>query len=114
MVYYDAASSFAVGMLGLLAVIALFIILLAFLFKAVRGSYSLQYRKQLVNLFVAGKVRQLADKEKVDLKVEELNCDKYVAKLTKLNSRKVRDLDDKIEVELMKQIEDTYPEEKKK
>ena len=78
--------------------------------KAYLPGYSYHYRKYLVNLYIAGKIKQLADKDNVNLNELMVDLEKYVS----LGSRKrIRDLDDKIEQELMKKIEDESNENKK-
>jgi hypothetical protein len=59
---------------------------------------SQRYRKYLTNLYVAGRIKQEAEKDKVDLEKEDKLCMQFVEN----QSRK--DLDDKIEQELAKKI----------
>ena len=58
----------------------------------VRESYN--YRKHLTNMFVAGKVKQEADKEGVDLDKETKGFEEYMKMFCQ---DKGKDLDDKIE-----------------
>jgi hypothetical protein len=58
-------------------------------------SRSYRYRKYLVNLFIAGKVRQIAEKQKVNIQKEEENFLYYLKK----SDDRIKDLDDRIEAE---------------
>jgi len=105
------AGNFIGGLgLGIFFIISgiILIILTLTLIQMANGSISKRYRKYLTNLYVAGRIRQLADKDQVDLKKEE----KEVLKYESLSSKKViKDLDDKIEAELVKEVE-KYDKEK--
>ncbi len=68
-------------------------------------SKSYYYRKYLTNMYVAGRIRQMADKDKLDLTKEEEAFLKYDS-LSK--RRRLYDLDRMIEEELAERIsEDT-------
>ena len=62
------------------------------------------YRKDLTNLYVAGKVRQLAAKDGIDLDAEKVLFDKYV----KRSRNSVQDLDKTIEEEMKEKISDEF------
>ena len=57
-------------------------------------SYS--YRKHLTNMIVAGKLKQIASKEKIDIPVETKEFYKYLEHFKK-DTKRAKDLDDKIE-----------------
>ena len=82
-----------------------------FLSRAGTNRESYDYRKYLADLYIAGKIRQLADTDKIDLVAEEYLFWRTEAKM---NSKKARDLDEKIEINLMDRVSDTYDKETKK
>lgn len=85
-------SSFFIG----IAMVFIYFISFHFLDKWLIGSKTYQYRKGLVDMYVSGKIRQLAKSSNVNL-IEELKIYK------KFTSKK--DLDDKIEQELQDKVE---------
>ncbi|MCH7519551.1 MAG: hypothetical protein IH964_11075 [Candidatus Dadabacteria bacterium] len=85
-----------------LALVALTITFIWAILKIVGVSSSKYYRKYLTNLYVAGRIRQMADKSKVDLDKEEKEFIKYESYS---NKSRIRDLDDKIEADLMEEVE---------
>lgn len=92
-----------------MGVFIFFIVICFNLMRLCLGSKSHQYRKYLTNLFVSAKIRELSKKHNVDLNAEELELIKYLA----LNNKdRMRDLDDKIEAELLEEINN--PKETKK
>lgn len=58
------------------------------------------YRKELVNLYIAGKVRQLAGEQKIDLGLEYENLKKWVKKKRMYDM----ELDETIEEDLQDKI----------
>lgn len=95
---YGNPTDFFVG-IGLCALIIVAAILLL---RSYSSQETLRYRKYLTNLYVSGRVRQLAGKDDVDLSKEEKEFLKYESQS---NKKRVRDLDDKIEQELINKIE---------
>ena len=90
----------------------IFLCFLAKLFVSVLGgSKSKCYRKYLCNLYVAGRIRQFAEEDDVDLAKEDIECMKYVSKSYKY---RIKDLDGKIEAELMEKIEKKVEEKAEK
>jgi len=63
---------------------------------------SREYRKYLTNLFVAAKIRKLAEKENLILEDEEKTYVKY-AKIS--NKKYLKELDDRIEQDLIDKID---------
>ena len=64
------------------------------------GPRSLRHRKNLTNLYVAGKIRQLAGKDNIDLKEEKKESLRTIKEQRKYTSS----LDDTIELELQDRI----------
>ena len=60
------------------------------------------YREYLVNMLVAGKVRQVADKEAVDLKTEDMFFNTYCKKS---GIDRMSKIDDTIESELAEKLD---------
>lgn len=83
-------------------ILAIAVILVVLRFTIRQKSYL--YRKYLVNMYVAGRIKQLAKKEDVDLDQQELDYLKY-DKLSKKDM--IKDLDDRIEGEMSEEIEST-------
>lgn len=101
MVIYEAVDvgSAFVGM----GIFVLFVVVAGIFLRSFSNRKSYDYRKYLTNLYISAKVRELAKKESLDLVTEEKNFLKY----DKFNNKhRIRDLDDKIEQELMDKIED--------
>lgn len=65
----------------------------------VEASYG--YRKYLTNMYVAGKIRNLAEKDNVDIPKEE---DDFIQYITRTNEEKKKDLDEEIEEELKQKV----------
>ena len=107
MVYETTIINFGSVFIGM--GVAIFIIFAAFFFfPPGNPAKSKHYRKYIVNLYVAGRVRQLAKKDNVDLKEEEKRFLKYESFGDK---KRINDLDEQIEAELMKKVEKTYNKE---
>ncbi len=93
-------------------IISFMIVLIVLLFISSKaGRKSGVYRKYITDIFVVGKIKQFAEKENVNLDEIEKSFNKYIS-----FSRKsyIRDLDDKIELELMEKIDKDLEEKKKK
>jgi len=91
--------------------IFIFVVVLAMIMIRNRqGSHF--YRKYLANLYVAARIRELAKKDNLDLISEEKNFLKYDSSNKK---SRLRDLDEKIEAELMDRVEESNkkPKEEK-
>lgn len=70
-----------------------------------------KYRKELTDLYVAGRIRQIAEKDKIDLNAEYETYKKW----RRLRRREDKDLDNAIEDELIEKIgEDEKPIKEKK
>ena len=83
--------------------IAVFFVILSFLLLAVfipRRSYT--YRKVLADLYIAGRIRQLATEDKIDLTIENELFKKYCKK----QRIEEQDLDNTIEEDMQDRITD--------
>lgn len=89
------------SLVGLAFFILALTVVLAVMSSIIRQR-SYYYRKYLVNMYVAGRIKQLAEKEKVDITEQEKNFLKYDKLST---SRRIKDLDQRIEDELSDKIE---------
>lgn len=69
-----------------------------------------RYRRELVDLYVSGKIRQLAEKEKIDLEEEY----KIFRKYSKKRKAETQSLDNTIEMEMQDKIVDDAEKESKK
>ena len=101
----EAITSIAASsMFGALTDLVIIIIALGFLYVVLRmvvfGTESNQHRKMLTNLYVSGKIRQLAKKDDIDLNSEM----KELLKTIKEQRRYNKPLDDVIEFELQDKI----------
>ncbi len=90
-----------------LAIIAIaftiFIIgMLVIFYRLVVGSKSKQYRSLLSDMYVVGKIKQIATKDKIDL-ISEL---KKFGKIIKKSNTNLRTIDEVIEMELKEKISD--------
>jgi hypothetical protein len=66
------------------------------------------YREDLTNLYVAGKIKQIAEKDSIDLKKEV----KEFRKFEKLMSSSYKELDKVLEDEMKEKIQDDFEEAK--
>lgn|SRR3990167_6769450 len=82
--------------------LAIILILICFIQSAFRGSETRQYRKKLTDMYVAGKIRQLAKAENIIIE-DEL---KEYIKLTKHEKKFMQDLDDSIEMDMKTKLEE--------
>ena len=101
MIEYYAAENFGEMFIGA----GIFIILVTFaiyFIKKFAPSYSYSYRKYLTNLYVCGRIKQLAEKDKVNLTEIDLEVTKYIKQN---NKQRIRDLDDKIEQDLINSLD---------
>lgn len=89
-----------VSLFGLLLTFVLIIVLFLCIFPPASKSY--RYRQMLSNLFVSGKIRQLAKKHDLDL-AEEYECFRTCLKENRL---KEMQLHDSIEEELQSSLDD--------
>lgn len=101
----DSLTGLGIVFVGLAYLIAA--IILTYVFAKILLIYGIPtkskaYRKYLTNLYVAGRIRQLAEEDKIDLIKEDLNCLKYVAVSEK---SRIKELDDKIESELINKVD---------
>lgn len=89
---------------ALASLFSLFIIFIIALFgiglidRSLFGSKSHKYRKLLTNMYVVGKLKQIAKKDNVDLIMELKDYSKTI-----LNKK---EFDDKIEEQLVEELED--------
>lgn len=92
------------GLVGLVVIVALLVILAAMVKRLYRNedSASYAYRKALANLFVAGKIRQFADKDGVDLEKED---GKLTIWIRSQQLKRTKDFDDKILEQLNTRID---------
>ena len=102
---------YEVALLAGIGLIFLSISFLILIVKVLVKPKSYTYRKYLTNLYVAGRIRQMSEKSKVDLNEEELKFLKY-EKLSKED--RMRDLDDQIEIDLMNEMGESSEEKKGK
>lgn len=72
---------------------------------------SKKYRQYIANMYVAGRIRQLAERDKIDLLAEEKKFLEYESLSAK---RRMSNLDNAIEEELMSRIETKDDSSKKK
>jgi uncharacterized membrane protein len=102
--YYEAV------MLQTLVPITVILVIFALLMHFFTPRKSKSYRRDLTNLYVAGKIKQVADKEGINLTEEFENFKKYCKK------KKMEDwsLDYVIEEDLKDQINDKEKEKKGK
>lgn len=77
-------------------------ILLCFLDAWIKGSKTRQYRKKLADMYVSGKIRQIATKDKIDIN-DEL---RQFILFTKHEKKFMQDLDDSIEMEMRSKIDE--------
>ena len=70
-----------------------------------RNTNSLHYRKYLANLYVAAKIRFLASEDGLDLVKEEKAFTEYDSLS---NKRRIENLDEKIEQDLMDKVNKPY------
>jgi len=68
------------------------------------SSRTQKYRENLTDIYVAGRVRQLAEKDKIDLQKEAVNCKHYLRYL----DSKEKNLDQVIEQDLKERANSTY------
>ncbi len=97
--FIDAAG-FIIGVLVLLVIVKMIF----------EGSRSQKHRKLLTNLYVAGRIRQIADEKNIDLKEELAELLQSIKDQKKYSSS----LDETIELELKDEIMDKFKEDKKK
>ena len=95
--YYTDPTGSYVGILLVMFFITLFFIFMISIFG---GTKSRRYRRELVNMYVAAKVRAIAAKENIDISKEYESFKKWLKK-QKLEDK---DLDSAIEEELKSQI----------
>ena len=109
MVYtYSAGAEFAsfgAGMVFIAMSISL-IIIICYAFTPRRTE---KYRKELTDLYVAGIIKQLATKDKVDLKVEYEEFKTW----DRHKKKEEKDLDKAIELDLKERIDDEVSKDKK-
>jgi hypothetical protein len=86
-----------------LATIFIGTLFIDWLYKSGGYTKAYTYRKFITSLFVAGKVRQIADKEKVNLDKEYINYLKW--EKNNKNRLSSKDLDDAIERQLNEKLE---------
>ena len=94
--------SFEVQMVSSFAGLFLGVILLMIVASYFRITKSTRYRKLLTDLYVAGKIKQLATKDKIDL-AQEMKDFRTTIKKWKMDSQP---LDDTIELELQEKVEE--------
>lgn len=89
------------GMFLNFMLISIAFVVAIFIFNMVLfGSKSMQHRKTLTNLYVAGKIRQLAKKDDIDLG----NENKELLKTIKEQRKHNKELDEIVELELQEKI----------
>lgn len=92
---YVISSTFS-SLVSLVFILMLF----ALINRYMGGSRTHQYRRMLTDLYVSGRIRQLAKEDSIDL-VEEL---KHYKKVTKDNKVDVESLDNTVEAELQEKV----------
>ena len=86
------------GIFLALAIVIIYMTAFWFLDKIINGSRSYQYRKTLVDMYVVAKMKEVAKKENINLSKELKSYKKAV--------RGKKDLDEKIEQELIEKVEE--------
>lgn len=89
------------GLFWFLFGLALFLIVMGAL-QHYKKSPSRSYREHLTNLYIAGKVRQFADEDKINLDEED---GKFLVWFRKARIKHVKEIDKKIEEELNAKID---------
>lgn len=109
---YDNSGEASAAILTALAVFFIAGALVWFLMKMVSAIVpkSLSYRKDLANLYVAAKIKQIAKKEGIDLNLELLEFRKAL----KQEKLKMEDLDTAIEEELKEEISEDFKKKTEK
>jgi len=80
--------------------LAIFLAVLLFVLR--NSTHSIGYRKYLTNMYVAAKVRFLANKDGLSLDDEEKRFTEFVSQS---NKQRINCLDEKIEAELMERVD---------
>ena len=78
--------------------------------RKLKRDKSYDYRKHLVDMYVANKIRKKAEKENIDLDEESICYQEY---LTISDCKKVKDMDDVIEEKILEEIESEQADNKK-
>lgn len=94
---YDISAGIMIGFLYILVIVFACLWIVALNNRTTR-----KYRRVITDLFVTARIRQEADKHKINLKEEEKNYIKYEKYSTK---KMLRDLDEAIELDLMESID---------
>jgi esterase/lipase len=103
----DIGIGLGFGMMFLYLAIAIAIIVAVVYATSTRRTQD--YRKELTDMYVAGRIRQLAEKDKINLDVEYEAFKKW----RKLRKRERLDIDQFIEEELKEKLEEQEVKEKK-
>lgn len=90
---------------GAIAFVILYVIISAFSTRRTQD-----YRKELTDMYVAGIIKQIATRDKVDLEVEYEAFKKW----RKLRRRERQDIDEAIESELKEKVTDEMNKKEKK
>lgn len=101
-IIYDNSVDMIPGLLKAIGLLILVGFLIYYFMKILNFAFpkSLEYRKNLVNLYVAGKIKQMAKKDSIDLDVEALEFRKYELE----QKLKLKDLDSAIEEKLKEEV----------
>ncbi len=99
---YDNAVEMMPGVI--MGIVSLFLVLglLCILSKFLSGTASKRYRELLSDMYVVGKVKQIAVEDKIDL-VDEL---KTFKKIMKKSGNDLRSIDDVVSMELKERIQE--------
>lgn len=101
MTYYGYCPTQA--MTGLFSIMIIGFIWLFIMFLIFGKSKSKRYRQLLTDLYVAGKIRQMAESNKIDL-AQELKDFRSVVKKWRMEKR---DLDESIELDIQEELEES-------
>ena len=109
MVYESITGDITGASLGLMFMyFAMAIVIVYVVMKTLSTRRTQDYRKELTDMYVAGRIRQLAEQNKVDLDIEYEAFKKW----RKLRRRERQDIDEAIESELKEKLEEKLEEKK--
>lgn len=109
-IHYTYDNSLEMLPAGIIALAAIIFVVgfLMICFKYINGSASKRYRELLSDMYVVGKVKQIATEDKVDL-TSEL---KKFESIMKKSKNDLRSVDDVVEMELKEKISERNDREK--
>ena len=93
-------------LVSLIVAVILIVAFVGIVASAIEKRKTKIYREDLTNLYVAGKIKQIAEKDSIDLKKEV----KEFRKFEKLMSSSYKELDKVLEDEMKEKIQDDFEE----